>query len=110
MKKLLKLLPFLTLGLLTGSLIGCSSNDGDKESCQKSEQNIGSCTADDITACCDANGACYYIYDNKNYELDEIASVCAKSGSVQQLKSVQIQLDVITKQLINEARLAAICQ
>ena len=109
MKKLLKLSPFIVFSLLTISLIGCS-NDDDKESCTKSKQNIGTCSADDITACCDAESKCYYVYNGKNYSLDEIADMCAPNASAQHLKSTQLQLDVITQQLINEARSAAICR
>ncbi|TRX71831.1 hypothetical protein [Carboxylicivirga sp. M1479] len=108
MKKQARLYAFALLGLFSISLMSC--DDDPEESCNKNEDDIGTCSADDITACCDDGGSCYFIYQGEEYSsATELANIC-KPGSAQQLKAFEIQLDDITMQLINEARSAAICQ
>lgn len=107
MKNHFKLMSFLFMGFFAFSTICCSEDP--KESCNQPDQNIGTCSADDITVCCDDEGSCYYVYEGTNYnDVNDIAAVCA-AGSNIELNSITIQLDDFTKQLINEARSAAIC-
>lgn len=108
MKKNIKLFGFYTLGLFLATLVACS--DDSKESCDKFDDNVGTCSADDITACCDDGGSCYYIYKGEEYSnVNDLASVC-QSGSAMSLQEISMQLDNFTIQLIEEARTAAICQ
>jgi len=108
MKKLIKLMPGLLL-MFSLSMVGCSDDDSE-ESCNKNDSNIGTCSADDITACCDDGGSCYFIYKGKEYATaGDLASEC-QSSSAYELKAIEMQLDAITTQLINEARTAALCE
>jgi len=96
------------MGLFAFSTYSCSEDD--PESCNTPDQNIGTCSADDITVCCDDEGSCYYIYQGTNYDnVNEIATVCASASTID-FNSVKIQLDTFTSQLIDEARSAAICK
>lgn len=109
MHKLLKLLPFILLGLVATTNSSCSESDPE-ESCKVSQTDIGTCSADDISVCCDEDGACYYTYKGTDYDdVDDIAGVCQPQASAAELKSLTIQMDALTQQLINEARTAAAC-
>ncbi|MCU4162973.1 hypothetical protein [Carboxylicivirga caseinilyticus] len=108
MKLVTKLSAFLIMGLFAFSTFGCSEED--PESCNTPDQDIGTCSADDITVCCDDEGSCYYVYQGTNYDnVNDIAAVCASASTIE-LNSVVIQFDALTTQLINEARSAAICK
>lgn len=108
MKKNFKLIGIYTLGVFLTAMVACS--DDTKESCDKFDENVGTCSADDITACCDDGGSCYYVYKGEEYSnVNDLASVC-QSGSAMNLQEIKLQLDNFTMQLIDEARAAAICQ
>ena len=107
MKKVLRLSAFLLVGFSMATFFACS--DDKEESCDKFDENVGTCSKDDITACCDDAGSCYYLYKGNRYENEtKLATVCA-SGSAMSMDEVKIQLDDFTAKLINEARSAAIC-
>ncbi|WP_430813071.1 hypothetical protein [Carboxylicivirga sp. RSCT41] len=107
MNKLVKILPAVLL-MFSLSIVGCSDDDSE-ETCNKNDSNIGTCSADDITACCDDSGSCYFIYQGTEYaSAGDLAAVC-QSSSAMQLKAIEMELDAITQQLINEARTAALC-
>jgi len=112
MKKTLKLLRAMMICGLIFAGVGCSSDDDPEESCQKPDQNVGTCSADDITICCNDDEVCYYIYKGTEYaeaDLADLAAACA-SGSAKQAISLQMELDSYTLELINQARKAAVCQ
>lgn len=107
MKKTLRLFLFLMMGFSMTTFVACSEDS--EESCDKFDENVGTCSAEDITACCDDGGSCYYLYQNERYENETaLATVCA-SGSAMTMTELEIQLDDFTAKLIDEARTAAIC-
>ncbi|WP_430810420.1 MULTISPECIES: hypothetical protein [unclassified Carboxylicivirga] len=107
MKKNMKRVGFLSLGLLLTALVACSEDT--KESCDRFDRDVASCSADDITACCDDGGSCYYVYKGKEYsDVNDLAAVC-QSGSAMHIEDIALQLDNFTLQLIEEARTAALC-
>jgi hypothetical protein len=108
MKTYLKLLPFLFLGIFSAAVSGCTEEN--KESCDAKEQDVGTCSAEDITICCDDAGSCYYTYQGDKYSLDELASQCSAGKTVEEIRLINLQIDGITSRLIEEAKLAAICQ
>ncbi|MBS2098060.1 hypothetical protein [Carboxylicivirga linearis] len=108
MKLQIKLSAYLIMSLFAFSTYSCSEDD--PESCKTPDQDIGTCSADDITVCCDDEGSCYYIYQGTNYDdVTDIATVCASASTID-INSIKIQLDAFTSQLIDEARSAAICK
>lgn len=108
MKQKFGLLGLFGLGLLLSTMVACS--DDSKESCGNFDDNVGTCSADDITACCDDSGSCYYIYKDVKYaNVTDLATVCT-SGSAMEIQEVSLQLDAFTAQLIEEAKTAALCQ
>ncbi|WP_439184951.1 hypothetical protein [Carboxylicivirga taeanensis] len=109
MKKVVKLFAFALLGMATLTLSSCGSDDPE-ESCNKNDQDIGTCSAADITACCDDEGSCYFLYGGDKYSSAGDLAIKCQSSSAIQLKTIELELDAITEQLINEARAAAICQ
>lgn len=109
MKKTLKLLNALLVGGLILANVACSEDDPE-ESCNKPNSDVGTCSADDLTICCNDNEVCYYIYKGTEYqesELDKLATACAASSA--QIKSISLQLDEETQKVLNEARLCAVC-
>lgn len=106
-KAILKFLPVLTIGLFALGTTSCSSDN--EESCNQFDSNVGSCSAEDITACCDDEGSCYYTYNGERYDdAAEIAAVCT-AGTTLDMNTVIIEMDAFTQQLVDEARSAAIC-
>jgi hypothetical protein len=110
MKNFFKLMPFLLMVIFAGTIVSCSDDDDNNdESCDQFDDNVGTCSAADITACCDDEGACYYLYKGDRYnDVNALAAQCA-SGSAMQIQDLELQLDNFTVQLINEARTAALC-
>lgn len=109
MKKKFGFIGSLGISLLLSTMVACS-NDDSKESCDKFDENVGTCSADQITACCDDGGSCYYLYQGDKYNnVTDLATVCT-SGSTMELQEISLQLDAFTTRLIDEARTAALCQ
>ena len=109
MKKNFKFLPIIFLFALSASFSSCQK-DKNEESCSKPPQDIGTCSADDITVCCDDNEVCYYEYNDVKYDnVDDIALVCSSSSTIEDMQLIKMQFDAITVKLIQEARTAAVC-
>nr|WP_321408114.1 hypothetical protein [uncultured Carboxylicivirga sp.] len=108
MKNSNKILSFLFMGIFTLTSVACS--DDPSESCDQFPLDTGSCSAEDITACCDDNQNCYYLYKNEDTQLtlDDLKDKCQVSSI--EMSELKLQLDAFTAQLINEARSAAICK
>jgi len=107
MKKILSVLPYLLSMFLIISFTACGSDD--EETCD--DTPLSQCPAAVIATCCPDNADCYYIYNGDKYDTtSEIVALCNPSGSAAQLLSMQLELDNYTKQLLDEARSAALCQ
>ncbi len=106
MKKLFKLTALFLMGFM---LMTTSCEDDPEETCDKIDSDVGKCSADDITTCCNDDGSCYYTYQGTEYNsVDELAAVCT-TGSMS-IADISIQLDVFTQELIIKARSAADCK
>ena len=108
MKNFSKLLAMLLMGAFIVT-IGCKEDDDSDEVCEKNDLAIGSCSADEITLCCDADKSCYYLYKGNRYENKTKLEEFCKTASISP-EEIRVQLDAITARLIEEARSAALCQ
>jgi hypothetical protein len=100
--KLFKTLTVLMIATL--GLVGCEQDP--EEYCE--EYPICDLSP---TVCCDDTGACTYKYSGTTYNNleDLMAAICPQSMAIPDIKALQTELDELTKKLIEEARVAAIC-
>ncbi|MBI9061317.1 MAG: hypothetical protein JEZ14_04980 [Marinilabiliaceae bacterium] len=100
-KGLIFLLPLLL------SLAACEKDN--EETCD--ETPLSQCPTADISTCCPDEGECYYVYNGERYDSDdEIVKLCSPSGSNEQFMSLKLEIDNYTQKLIEEAKMAAVCQ
>jgi hypothetical protein len=107
MNKKLFLLPLLLITLLSIVQYGCETDP--EEVCEE----YAACDVS-ATACCTDETNCYYKYNGITYpDTDEglaalLEAMCPEASAVE-LKSIQENLNAHTLELINKARLEAIC-